>query len=1145
MLKKKCLYFILFYFALFAISKQTYCKYSEISFDRLGVEHGLSHPSVLSFTQDSKGLIWVGCQYGLNKYDGLSFYNYTTSSADFPYTVSKNNVQSLLSDKQNRLWIGMGADLHLLDQSSGTFQSFNFNDNNPLKENSNVAKNLFLDSQQNIWMGTSTGVVRVVEKNNEIGFVHYHTIKNNERANIGYVNSIVEDHKGDIWAATRDGLYFLNNKEEKTFIKIINSTIKQSFNTNTNISRLLLDNKGYVWVLGNQFLRLEKESTPDTFSCKTIYELSNNEHNFIGVYVRDAVQTNDGYLWLTTNNGLFVLGLPEYTGKGNVEHFIHKNDNNKASSLSHNILTNLFIDNSGVIWIGSINGLNKFDYSKHKFKQELFKEISETVSPDIRSMCRDKYGNYWFGTFKNGIIYQNSSTGEVKHIFKDMFVDRVFAICEDDDGVFWLGINQINWGGLIKMKLPTDYSDFDVDDLEFEKIDLSKYISQGNFTNISAIKKSGNGDIWISEGSTTVKMTFNGSRRNAVPTFSEIKYADYLIPSFMVDFDSIGNVWICPKQGNLSVYNYETNSVSSFNDSLSIYPGLILFNNSLIIDDEQRVWLGTNGEGVSIIDIRNRSIKHLNTRSGLSSNIVMGIAEQGNNMWISTINGVSKVDKESFVVTNYNKNDGLSDINFNVNSILNVDNKKLFLGSVAGLNIYDFASESYSLPSPPKVEIVEIAIKNKVIKHYDQEKNYLNKPVEYTDILKLSYNDYPITIKMSALLFASPEKIRYKYMLKGFDENWVETTQNFPYASYGRLAGGVYELNIIASGFDGEWGNEVKKLMIVVESPFWEKTWFRLVLIIAVVALVFLILYLRTNAIRSKNIELEKTVRERTSELYKSNKALKLHASELTRVNTLLEQRQHELEEQSEEIEAQRDSLANANAAKDKLFSIVSHDLRSPFNSIMGFAEILHEKLDTLKNSEIKDMSRAIYNNATVYFDLLEKLLYWAKTQTGSIHFSPTHFNVYQIINNQLKIFEQGAKNKGIKLINNIPVDLDIYADNNMIDTVFRNLIGNAMKFTQNGSIHVDYSEGNTYYEFCIKDSGIGISKENIKKIFNLSENFTTKGTNNEKGSGLGLLICKEFVSYHQGEIWVESNDEPDSPNRGTSFYFTCSKSIR
>ncbi len=1143
MRKNIYLFPVLLCFALFSISTQGYSKYSGISFERLGVEDGLSHPSVLSFTQDAKGFIWVGCQYGLNKYDGVSIYNYTTSSADFPYTVSKNNIQSLLNDKNNRLWIGMGADLHLLDQSLGTFQSFNYNDNNPVKVNSHVVKTLFLDTQQNVWMGTSTGVVRVVEKNNEIDFTHYHVIKNNEKASIGYVNSIVEDGKGDIWAATREGLYFLDNKVKQTFVKIDNVPKYQPFLPNASLSKLIVDNKGYVWALGNRFFRIEKESTPDTFSFKTIYELSNDEHSFLGIFVRDAVQTNDGYFWLTTNHGLYILGLPEYTGKNKVEHFVYQNDNTKASSLSHNILTTVFIDNSGVLWIGSINGLNMFDYSKHKFKQELFKEVYETVSPDIRSMCRDKYGNYWFGTFSHGLIYQNASTGEVKHIFQEMFIDKVFAICEDDDGVFWLGINQMNWGGLIKMKLPSDYSKFDIDDIEFERIDLLPHISSGNFRNVSGIKKNSHGDIWISEGSTTIKMTCKGNRRDSEPVFNEINYFKNTIPSLMVDFDSIGNVWICSKQGQLSVYNYETNSVSSFNDSLSIYPGLIQFNNSILIDAEQKVWLGTNGEGVSIIDIRNRSILQLNTRSGLSSNIVMGITEQGKNIWISTIHGISRVDKESLIITNYNKNDGLSDIHFNANSLLNEDNNKLFFGSVAGLNIYDYASVSYYLPSPPKVEIVEIAIKNKVIRYHDRENVYINRPVEYIDTLKLSYNDYPMTIKMSALLFASPEKIRYKYKLQGFDDDWVETTQNFPYASYGRLAGGVYELSIQASGFDGEWGDE-RNLLIIVQRPFWEKIWFRLVVIIALVALVFLILHARTKVIRSKNIELEKTVSERKSELFKSNMALTKQTSELRRVNALLELRQNELEEQAKKTEAQKDCLVIANAAKDKLFTIVSHDLRSPFNSIMGFAEILHEKLDDLSKNKIAYMSSTIYKNAKAYLDLLEKLLQWAKTQTGSITFSPTHINVCQIITHQLIIFEQEAKDKGISLINTIPVDLKMYADYNMIDTIFRNLIGNAIKFTENGSVSILFHEGLTHYEFCIKDSGIGISKENIQKLFNLSANFTTQGTNNEKGSGLGLLICKEFVCYHQGEIWVESNSEKNSTDRGTTFYFTCNKNL-
>ncbi len=274
-----------------------------------------------------------------------------------------------------------------------------------------------------------------------------------------------------------------------------------------------------------------------------------------------------------------------------------------------------------------------------------------------------------------------------------------------------------------------------------------------------------------------------------------------------------------------------------------------------------------------------------------------------------------------------------------------------------------------------------------------------------------------------------------------------------------------------------------------------------------------------------------------------AEKQLREQAQNLQEVNIILEERQEKIQQQSEKLNNQAQNLQKANtqlqhlnATKNKFFSIIAHDLKNPFQAIFGFSELLMRNHDDFDDDQKLELLTMIKTSSESAFNLLENLLQWARTQTDTIKYNPSQIQISELIEQNIELSKAIAENKSISLISEIECDSGAYADSNMINLVIRNLLSNAIKFTkEKGSIIIKCSENKKdELAVSITDTGIGISDKNIDKLFRIDEYFSTSGTSGEGGTGLGLIICKEFVEKNKGEITIESEHEV-----GTTFTFT------
>ncbi|MBM2816334.1 MAG: response regulator receiver sensor signal transduction histidine kinase [Ignavibacteria bacterium] len=250
----------------------------------------------------------------------------------------------------------------------------------------------------------------------------------------------------------------------------------------------------------------------------------------------------------------------------------------------------------------------------------------------------------------------------------------------------------------------------------------------------------------------------------------------------------------------------------------------------------------------------------------------------------------------------------------------------------------------------------------------------------------------------------------------------------------------------------------------------------------------------------------------------------------------LLEEETRKVNDLNEILTEKNDKLKELNSTKDKFFSIIAHDLRNPIGSFRSMTKALADNFTEFTEEERLTFLSSMKTASELIYDLLENLLVWAQSQKGTLNFFPIILDLNEIINNKLLLFRQSSQIKFIQIESNIGNGKIVKADSNMLNTILRNIINNAIKFTpEGGKISISaYPDSGDFITVSIKDTGVGIADKYIDKIFRIDSNVSTEGTNREKGTGLGLIICKEFIEKHGGRIWLESLQ-----NIGTTVFFT------
>ncbi len=1068
----------------------------------------LTNNNITCLAQDSLGFIWIGTQSGLNRFDGYNLRHYKFVVGNLNCLID-NEVDRLYLDSQGRLWIGTHRGIcryvpeqdnflwlaHVTD--SAGMSGFMITD---IRE----------DSQGNIYVSNTLDIYRFREDVKKFEPVF--------RIDQGEIFTFLFDTDSSLWIGTSKdgGLIHLGLAGGNATKYLHDPKDPESISSNSPVSLALQRDKLWIATYDGGINCMDiKSRTFKKFPVVNHYEL----HSRV-VYI-----DRDDRVWTVD-----ITGLKLYDAANDVFYGYYPMKDDPYSI--KNLCLGIFQDFQGNYWTlhggegvclsTVVKGFQYFDTNPERFWY--------TSSNYVSAIAEDMNGNLWLGNPANGIDIFRWTEGRTIRYLHDpanpysLGAGAIFSIFMDRDNRIWVGSNM---GGL-------QYHDPATGRFYGYRNDPGDTASIAN-NDIRSIAEDRNGDLWVV---THGKGIDRFDRKKTV--FYHYNHQNNGLSNdycYQVLMDRKGVLWVATvwglnklEKGKSTFANY----YKTDND-----PGSLSDNNitSLFEDYLGRIWIGTH-DGLNLYHEEKDNFTRYG--EGFQSTIInLVLGDRNGKIWAGTAKGITLLDPETGECKNFDQHDGLSSGEINARAgFINATNA-LFFGGNNGVTIINPGSIRFN-EAPPRVLITGLKVFNREIGIKD-ESGILNEDIMFTKSIKIRHRQNVITLEYLALNMVNTFRNKYAYKLEGFDKDWIDAG-NKREVTYTNLDPQRYVFRVIAANNDGYWNLEGASLEVIILPP-WYRTWIFRILILLLLALSYVLFhYIRIAGLEKQKANLEKEVRVRTLELKEKNVLLQQQAEELNETNALLEERQQYIEEQSEQLQAQAEDLIHANQelkqannTKDKLFSLIAHDLKDPFNTLLGFTDLLTRDFSKIDDEQKIKIIGMIRTSSGRIHELLENMLKWARSQTGNIKVNKKAFRLGAMVKAITPVFQHTLHEKGISLGIDIPNDLEVKADKDMISTIVRNLVNNAIKFTpKGGSITITAEKKKSEVEVSVADTGIGIPKHLLKTLFDPVKQEIQRGTQGEKGSGLGLTLCREFTEIHGGRLTVRSEE-----GKGSTFSFT------
>ena len=1089
-----------------------------MKFRHITSKDGLVQNNVVEILQDTRGFMWFGTRAGLNRFDGYSFRLYEYLPGD-QGAMNSNQVSSMYEDHEGYIWIGyVGGGLDRFDPESETFEDFTRIPGAMYSiPTSNVAS-IIEDTEHNLWLATyGSGLFRLNSDRDQLLRIQ-HNPEDSSSLAFNSIRTLLQDSRGNLWIGfwSEQGVDCYNS-ETGIFEHFRHNPSDPNSLAGNKVYDLYEDSSGYIWIttLGNGVSRYN----PQTGKIKNFRHNPSNPNSLASNVVRAVVEDDRGNIWLGTENGGLSIYNPVKETFTNITQ-----DDVDPESLNNNSIYSLYKDKTGNIWIGTYTGgVNVYFKSYNTFEHFRKQNAGNSINHNsITSFAQDHFGNVWVGTDGGGanVLDLNKQTFRYFRADPDnpqtLGTDYVMGITEDSEHNIWVG----TWGGgLSKFDHKTGsfttylHDPFDDKSLKSNNVSMAYEDSEGN--------------IWVGTFSGGLNL-FDQESETFSHFLSESDNPQSISSNHVINIIEGYNkwLWIGTDGGGINMLrpNGTFRRFLGIDDGAGLRDGTIL---SSLKDHNGDLWFGTN-KGLHKLNANNLHFYYYSLGDSVSDLRVLGIEEDSrHNLWISTNEGLFVFDPSTRKYRKYYAAHGLQDVEFNRGASFKDRDGYLYFGGINGFNRFHPDSLRISVSAPP-IEIVDFQIFNQSVEIGEKD-SILKKSVTETDYLEIPWEYSMFSLDYAALSYNFSDDIEYAYMLENFDPAW-NYVGNSRTATYTNLNPGKYIFKIKCR-VDGEWGAEQKKLQIVILPPFWQTLWFRGIIVLLLFLLLVLVFRSRLRRIRKLN----QLVDKRTREIRAQNKVLENQKEQLTLSNQMLKERQEKIETQAGELIQQRNELKQTNATKDKFLSIIAHDLRNPFNTIIGFSELLLADLKSFSREEIRGQLKQILRAGEQTHGLLEDLLLWANSQSGKIVSNPGNINVKEVCVQVKGLLDEQARRKNIQIRLSVPEELKVRGDHFMLHTVIRNLLSNAIKFTEpEGLINISATIKDSVAVITVEDNGVGIAKENLEKLWDITGQTSRPGTANEQGSGLGLLLCKEFVEKQKGEIYAES-----AVGEGSSFKFT------
>ena len=1089
-------------------------QYDKYRFSRLDIAKGLSHNEVNCIFKDSKGFVWLGTLSGLNRYDGYSFKVFKHDLRDSS-SINDDLIVRIVQGPGYKLWISTGKGFTIYDPLTEKF------DNNPQRYLHSIAidgdslTDILKDRQDNYWFvmtGKGAGLYKYDELHRSTQYFQ-HKEGDSSSPHSNRIRSIASDAIGDWWIIHYDGL--LEKMDVRTHKIVYRSdAVQKNFPNGPADYHLYIDAQNDCWLYSGSKPGGILYFNPFTGNSSLIRK-ETGPHSLNNNLVTGVIQDDKGMIWIATDHGgINLLDKKDFS----IRYLLAREDDDK--SLPQNSIVTLYKDNTGIIWVGTYKkGASYYHEDILKFPLYRHQPSNSNSLPydDVNRFVEDEKGNLWIGTNGGGLIYFNRATDKYTtytHNPADpasLTNDVIVSLCLDHEQHLWIGTY---YGGL-------DY--FDGKTFRHYRHNESDSNSIGD-DRIWEIKEDSRNRLWI--GTLAAGLDLYDRKRNAfihyhpnapVPsngsaTSSSVRSG--YISELMEDRE--GNLWIGTARG-IDVLETATGRFRHYsnvdNDAASLSNNYVI---SILEDSRGLIWVGTR-EGLDLFVKATRSFTTFRTGEGLPDNTILTILEDNShNLWLSTPNGLSNMivstdsaagghppagphsyNGYSWRIKNYDESHGLQGREFNENAALKTREGALIFGGANGFNIFDPQRLRTGVRNSELI-LTDLQVFNKSVGIGEKLNGHVLLPHSITESreITLRYNENVFSIGFAVLDFLNAEKVKYAYILEGFNKDWLVSDDKTRKAVYTNLDPGHYTFKVRTANDDGSWNSQVLELGVTILPPFWKTP---LAYIVYVLLFAGLLIFARKMILQ------------------------RAHA------RFALEQ---------ERKEAQR--LHDLDMMKIRFFTNVSHEFRTPLTLILTPLDKIIKNTD---NPGQKAQFNLIHRNARRLLNMVNQLLDFRKLEVQELRLSTSKGDIIKFIKELSFSFADiaGKKNIDFSFTTTLPA-LYTSFDQDKLERILFNLLSNAFKFThEHGkvAVAVDWQPDSSaespveprFLQLTVKDTGIGIGKDKQEKIFERFFQNDIPGSMVNQGSGIGLAITKEFVKLHNGFIRVESE-----PGQGSCF---------
>ena len=1029
-----------------------------IKFEHYNDNDGLSHNSVRHVVQDKSGFLWIGTFSGLNRFDGYEFQSYLSTS-EGENKINDNDITALkLDEKERNIWIGTRKGLTLFDCDTQKFTTFLKDENNSNSLQDEEIRSIYVDNFDRVWVGT---------KDNGV-FLFYADEERFEKVNLpnfNYVKEIFEDSEGHIWigsygtaSVAKINLDSIGNIQQ---ISTFSLPIPNSIETNPYVYFIYEDAKNDIFVGTRKGLyKLDKALN----KFENLYIKNKETREALGPYFLSVVQGPDGKYWVGTLGGLIVCDSLEAIAHGGFKRYYSVLTD--QTSLVDNLVSALYFDASGILWIGTEDGLDKYDPYENQFN--LNKDISEYIgnqAPRIRGFSKTYTNEIIVATRHNGLFISKEDR------FLPLEIDQIdiASIYSPDGKIFYCGL----WNGKILIYDFEKKTSKEVY-IGFEESPIVTFENLGN--NKLVVGSFGEGALILDteniEKSAQQPKLLVGSEINEI-----IKGEN-------------GIIWFATETGAVK-YNLENSKQTVYRSSLDTEKGLAHDNVSdVVFDNSGKLWAATRN-GICYFDNEKNDFFLLKQPEELAGKWVTDLLVDSNgDLWLNVNNNsVARVNVSSLDYNIYHVNSGNRLDYFSSRGFYKFRDSNIYLGGKNGVIYFSPYTIKENKLSPEPI-ITEIKIQNEILVPGMEINKEIPLKADFNQIksIDLNYNNRNFSLEFSSPSYANEKLNKFEYQLEGFDKKWISTNSNSRTVQYTNLFPGDYVFKMKSCNSDGHW-SPIVSYKIKIGRPFW-LTYQALFLVVLFLGLT--LYFVRRdfkNRMRLKQeLVTEKVNRERDIKL--NNEKLRFFTNishELRTPLTLIigpvKQLIEESKEYSSDYQKSRYHLIHQNASR--LLNLV--------NQVLDFRKAQTGEL------KLKVSSTDILQYTQNTFDSFKEFAYNKEIQFN--------FNSENEV-----LFGWIDRDKYDKILYNLL--------SNAIK--FTNKYGHVDLFVRLKS------DSSDYLVVEVSDDGIGIPQKSQEKIFKRFYQATNSKENNT-GSGIGLSLVKALVDLHKGTISVQSTPNKGS----------------